>query len=549
MYRALIVDDQYFALLGLEQGIAWEELGIGEVCLAETAEQATECLRSREVNLLICDIEMPGRSGLELLEWTGRHCPDTLTIMLTCHADFEYAQRAIHHGAYHYLLKPVDYEQLQRVAVAALAEGDRRREHKRFELLMQEYRTRWEHQLPLLVERFWQDILGERASPLPQSLQRSMDTYGLRFLPEDRFTLVLLGLEKWKENLSARDEAIMEYALRNLAGELLLGGTEGVVFQDHAGLNIAILYERGERAGSGGRRSVDVLVMRCRRFQEEAERLLRCTLSIYLSPPTPLPNIVQAYTSLTDKEQRNTNRPRQIFVPSDDFALAKSEALSAAAPLPLFADWLTILELGETDELNRRIRQWFSDREGDAWSKESHWQFVHGILFIIHTVLGRKGLSAHDSKELRKLTDGGNYPKLRIALQDWTRECFEAAADLLKASNNVSSTVVSKISRYIRSRLDRDITREELAAHVYLNPAYLSRMFKKETGLSLSDAIIQERIQEAKRLLEKTELKITDIAGEVGYSSLGSFSNLFKRVVGVTPQQYRARMKTELRTT
>lgn len=112
---------------------------------------------------------------------------------------------------------------------------------------------------------------------------------------------------------------------------------------------------------------------------------------------------------------------------------------------------------------------------------------------------------------------------------------------LLQTSNNVSSATVTKIRQYIRSRLSEEITRDELAAYVYLNPAYLSRLFKKETGLSISDVIIQERLQKAKQLLEETELKITDIAEQVGYTSLGSFSNLFKRVVGTTPQQYRAR--------
>ena len=83
MYRILIVDDQYFALLGLQQGVNWNELGIADVNLAENVEQAVECLERHPVDLLICDIEMPGRSGLELLVWVSQHSPDTLTIMLT----------------------------------------------------------------------------------------------------------------------------------------------------------------------------------------------------------------------------------------------------------------------------------------------------------------------------------------------------------------------------------------------------------------------------------------------------------------------------------
>lgn len=219
--------------------------------------------------------------------------------------------------------------------------------------------------------------------------------------------------------------------------------------------------------------------------------------------------------------------------------------LLAVAPLSLFAEWSTIMELGELEELDRRVKQWFWSSEGNTWTKESHHQFIHGILFIIHTILAQKGLSIHKSAELKSLTDKESYPKHSDALQQWTRCCLKATVRLLTVSNKVSSAVVTKIRHYIRSRLNQEITREEMAAHVYLNPAYLSRLFKKETGLSLSDAIIQERIQEAKRLLEETEYKITDIAERIGYTSLGSFSNLFKRIVSVTPQQYRARKKRD----
>jgi two-component system response regulator YesN len=540
MYRILIVDDQYFALLGLQQGVNWSVLGVTHISLAENVEQALKVLRSTTVDLLICDIEMPGSSGLDLLAWVEQHSPDTFTIMLTCHADFEYAQRAIHHGAFHYLLKPVDYEQLKKVAGDALAEAGKQKEQKKFETLLQDYRRKWEHQLPILVERFWQDIISQRASLLLDSLQRSAQTCGLSIKPGDRYILVLLGLEQWKDNLSARDEAIMEYALRNLAGELLLLELEGVVFQDHTGLNLAIIYTKNEEISIS-----NVLNYNCRQFLNECERLLHCSLSIYISPTVLLPEIVSAYTYVTEREQHNLTRSRQVFMPVSTPSEKTMDQLYAAAPLSLFAEWSTIMELGELEELDRRVKQWFWNSEGNTWTKESHHQFIHGILFIIHTLLAQKGLSIHKSAELKSLTDKESYPKHSDALQHWTRCCLRATIRLLTVSNKVSSAVVTKIRHYIRSRLDQEITREDLAAHVYLNPAYLSRLFKKETGLSLSDAMIQERILEAKRLLEETEYKITEIAEHVGYTSLGSFSNLFKRVVSVTPQQYRARKKRD----
>lgn len=540
MYRVLIVDDQYFALLGLQQGVNWSALQVEDVCLAENVDQAIACLEQQTVDLLICDIEMPGRSGLELLAWVKQYSPGTLTIMLTCHADFEYAQRAIHHGAFHYLLKPVDYGELMKVASTALAEINKQKEQQQFEALIGDYRRKWEHQLPLLVERFWQDILSQRAAPALESLQISANTYDLDLQPDDRYFIALLGLEQWKENLSARDETIMEYALRNLAEELLLSGLEGTVLQDQIGHNLAVIYVRGDLNAVR-----HTLKQNCQTFLDTCERLLHCSLSVYISPGVLLPEILSAYTYVTEREQGNLNRSRQVFGP-DDSAYAKDKPLDAlplAAPIHLFGEWATILELGELEELERRVTLWFVNIGPDRWTSELHRQLIHGILFILHTVLAKKGLSAHASAELKTLMDKENYPKHSASLQNWAMDCLGAALRLLQTSHNVSSATVTKIRQYIRSRLSEEITRDELAAHVYLNPAYLSRLFKKETGLSMSDVIIQERLQKAKQLLEETELKITDIAERVGYTSLGSFSNLFKRMVGVTPQHYRARNK------
>jgi len=538
MYRVLIVDDQYFALLGLRQGVNWSALQVEEVRLAENVDQAVACLEQQAIDLLICDIEMPGRSGLELLAWVKQYSPGTLTIMLTCHADFEYAQRALYHGAFHYLLKPVDYEELMKISHEALSEISKQREQQQFEALIREYRQKWEHQLPLLVERFWQDILSQRAAPVLESLTISANTYNLDLQPGDRYFLALLGLEQWKENLSARDETIMEYALRNLAEELLLSGLGGAVLQDQVGHNLAIVYVRGDMNAV-----LHTLEQNCQTFLNTCEQLLHCSLSVYISPGVLLHEMMSAYTYVTEREQRNLKHSRQVFGPNDPAYDPPLDAMPLAAPMHIFGEWATILELGELEELERRVKLWFVSIGADRWTRELHRQLVHGILFILHTVLAKKGLSAHASSELKSLMDKENYPKHSSTLQNWAIDCLKAAMQLLQKSHNMSSAVVTKIRQYIRSRLSEEITRDELAAYVYLNPAYLSRLFKKETGLSISDVIIQERLQKAKQLLEETELKITDIAEQVGYTSLGSFSNLFKRVVGVTPQQYRARKK------
>lgn len=102
-----------------------------------------------------------------------------------------------------------------------------------------------------------------------------------------------------------------------------------------------------------------------------------------------------------------------------------------------------------------------------------------------------------------------------------------------------SLTIVSKIEEIIRQNLDKPITCEEIARQVFLNSEYLSRMFKKKTGKNLSNYIIELKMEEAKKQLETTEKSISSISIELGYGNFSHFSKCFRKVCGVSPQEYR----------
>jgi len=91
----------------------------------------------------------------------------------------------------------------------------------------------------------------------------------------------------------------------------------------------------------------------------------------------------------------------------------------------------------------------------------------------------------------------------------------------------------------MRNISDDGLSREEIAAHVYLNPDYLTRIFKKEIGMTISDFVVGERIELAKELLLKTDKHINSIASSIGYSNFSHFSRIFKKSTGRTPQEFR----------
>lgn len=103
----------------------------------------------------------------------------------------------------------------------------------------------------------------------------------------------------------------------------------------------------------------------------------------------------------------------------------------------------------------------------------------------------------------------------------------------------VKNGFVSELQDIIKQRFGERLTLDMLAKLVYVNPSYMSSVFKRHTGQTLVDYITEVRINEAKRLLATTNRNMGDIAAAIGLNSESYFAALFKRKVNMTPTQFR----------
>ncbi len=113
MFHLLIVDDEKIVADGLAKYIKWEDLGFNVVGIANNFEQAVQVLTKEKVHVLLSDIIMEGKSGLELIEYAIQINKDIKCIILSGHEDFSFAKSAIKLGVYDYLVKPIDFDELE----------------------------------------------------------------------------------------------------------------------------------------------------------------------------------------------------------------------------------------------------------------------------------------------------------------------------------------------------------------------------------------------------------------------------------------------------
>ena len=119
-------------------------------------------------------------------------------------------------------------------------------------------------------------------------------------------------------------------------------------------------------------------------------------------------------------------------------------------------------------------------------------------------------------------------------------EVSVAVFDLLGENEHVlSDRALQRVLDYIAGNLSGDLTLTRLAEVGGFNASYLSRLFKQNTKISISDYVYQKRMELAERLLAQTNRKIQDIGEEAGYPSAQSFARTFRSYAGISPAEYR----------
>lgn len=534
MRQLLIVDDERHAVRGIKAGVEWETLGISVVHEAYNIRTAKEIMSDSKIDVLICDIEMPQGNGFELLDWVKIHYPDTEAMFLTCHADFSYAQKAIQLGSCDYMLKPVLYPELAstvRRVLEKLAKAELEREKLQFADMYEHYYRLWESYQPMFMERFWQDLLSHSIPSTKEAIREALAKHNLAYEELPRYKPVLISVQRWYKELTTREEKIMEYALRNSFEEMILDKSGlGRIIQVRSGALLA-LVPIDEVNGGELKEKLDSYI-------EECNRYFFCDLCCYRGDGVPVEEICGKYEQLVELESHNVTRT------NEQIALSQCCECPEVAPLPVMSGWGEMLKLGCGKEMLQEIEQYLGEvkQSGQA---DARWLrgFYEDFLQMAHQVLHAKGLRAHQVFSATALMKRADAVTRSITdLSEWIGVLIKEVSGNLTVRDETQS-VVDKAKHYIAKHMSEELSREDIAGHVCLHPDYLARLFKKDTGLTISEYVLKERIALAKQMLAKTELPITSIAYELGYGNYSHFSKMFKKATSVGPQEYRKRQQ------
>ena len=527
MHRVMLIDDDVPMVRYLEKIIDWNELNCTIIATAGSSIRAIKEFEKTMPDLVITDIGLPQKDGIELATEFRLRKPDVRVLFLTCHEDFNYAKQALHLKADDYLIKdnltPEQLRQSVEKAVNNIKTMD--------DISVQvSYREELERHKDILKQSLLKQIkTGERAElavvtgkKLGINLEHPKFVIGLGLL--NHLSLV----KAYTQN----DLKLLRYAWYNIAQDVASRSNDAAIFQDDDGTLVFIWKMKSNLA-------VNV-------FDEIQEIIqeLRTKTKEYLK--------LETYYQFS-RQSTDLNGLGKLWKQLHTDSAAYYEDLEKA--------FQVISPGGEDSPLQPNPIRLLRERKDSILAAcESH-DFQQAELIWQEAASMAKQLAVEPSEWIADCSEMLRILEYQLGFmqeQDdfhtilrMTRRWSETTGLALFWMKNVTSASELKsssprepkmkiIEQYVHDHLSENISSVTLANHLYLNPSYFSRYFKKMAGVNFIDFVHEYKMKLAVQMLKNKEETVELVSMKLGYSDRTYFSKVFKKYNGVSPSELKS---------
>ena len=539
MLKILIADDEDRVCRLIEKLIDWEHLDISLVATAANGIEELELIQKYEPDIVITDIRMPGMDGLQVIERVVQLELPVNFIVVSGYKQFEYAYNALKYGVEDYLLKPIHKEELNKIlskiCMARLEKEKQVSDHEQMEkehklsqeiiqnkfiatLLSQENREVVE---PAIVnEKYHFSFSG----PVYQCYALSVDYERVEDVEKETaeglYRSVLKKIRKFLEEAEAAGQNVNGLIHNVVAGicEFRDEDIKEGVLQQELWNQLFEVIQKYSSSFSGYAVTMTVSAPFCD-FKESADRL-RDTFE-YLGSRLVLG--ANQLIRITGTGLSKEDSALTVNMKCEDSIKAAVEAL----------------DLKKFDYLLRDCFRMIGDEKPESY--RLYYKNVEQLIRVVFEAVDFDEISDTELEaekedlyaQIRKYAD-------KSSIRNYVLEYLNAFLKKYEASKrNQEKKPVRIVKDHIREHYKENISLEEMAKLVDLNPVYLSVLFKRSTGENFNDYLTNIRITKAKSMLKDTNETIAAIAEGVGYANAKYFSQLFSKVVGINPTVYR----------
>lgn len=547
MLKVLLVDDDYQVIKHLENLIDWNLCGFEIVGFAQDGKMAFKLIKDTSPDIIVTDIVMPGMDGIELIRCVKDAGICLKFIVLSFYSEHTYVREAMKLGAMEYLIKDeinpsVMLNVLNYVKSAiereSTEEDSRKKEreivNKSIELLRQETVKN----LLMGDYKSYEAVIQEFKR---LGINNSFNSAVVACFEIDKS--INMSSQFFETSKDLIDHNILEY----VSGILSTGSTAEVCKMEVNTYACIITFNK-----------VNSEMYRINKLFTDFSNIIRyvgekysMTISVGVSSLCcNLVEIPEYYKkSIMALKLKKFFKPGKILfyehfkIPNDEMVARETKKIISQ----IYAEINTQIDF---ENIRKILKEVSSNIKPDRISLENANQVILELILIFSLLAGKM-------EELTQKKSQKNFLLVSsIQYGDFFKDFFELIEKKLKKYEEEIKEYgffrketrweIKETIDYISNNYNKKVSLEKIAEKIGMSKTYLSKLFKKEMGVNIENFLLEYRMRIARELLRTSNLKIYEIAINLGFCSTQHFSHIFKKYQGMTPEAFKMNPPKEL---
>lgn len=527
--KVMILDDEYIILDGL-CSFPWESYGCHVAGSAQDGVEGLELAARLRPDIILSDIKMPGMDGLEFSKKIKREFPDTEIILLTGYDNFSFAQQALRIGVCEYLLKPVNFKEMQTV-VGKVCDRIRLRNKQKKDY--SEMRKKYQQALPIVKSKLLSDLIYGRLRD-KEDMKVRMELLNIRI---EQYVLVYARIQSQEKEKNDLELGLFDFVVCNICEEVLKKESIQVYSEtDTLGYCFVVVYPKV----FDGRDCVSHCVKACEDIQRNIKDIMQSDISfgIGLAQNDPYSMNMSYKQAVEACEQCAYMGEGASILEYTDIADIRMDMwnITDGEKRRLFSE----VARGNIETAKHFAEQIFEKCEDLDVMRYAAAELLISCFQYMGSESIKRGSAAHRTPIITESIEKIYSCHTRRELLDYLKKALSFLANQKKGVNqDRNQQMAQRILSYIEGNYAEDLSLDSLSEYFKISKTYINRLLKNHAGKSFLEILLECRLVKAEQLISENTYKIYEVAEMVGYHDLSYFIRVFKKKYGVTPNVYR----------
>jgi two-component system response regulator YesN len=539
MYKVLVIDNEPLIRKGLKNIIDWSFMGCNLIGEASNEKDGLVILKKQNPDIIIMDIKLPDNQGIETIKKIKKYSKNSKLIILSAYDNFDYIHKGLKYGAFDFILKPSNINEINGVIKRAVKEldidKDKEEEIKNLKLMFEKTK-------PKLIDKLIYDIIN-RINIDEKDILENIKNLDIEI---EKFMFLLVEIENKK--ITKQDKNKLHHYQNGVVNSF-----EDVLSESFNTKKVSI---NDKQFGfivqnyTGNSLINKEVYKNCKHITEMMNKFFDNKITVFISDEgNGALELSEKYNQCLDIMDYKYYIEDEPVISYKEVILNNNIDLNYKDLKKIHDTIIEAVKVSNTELIRDSVNEYLKtfskiDNCKDSLIEDNCFKLVEDLNDIDKMFLdGEYDINSANnylSKIKDHITDNlGNLNEIKSVI---VKYAIRITGKVNYFNNKKITLAMRNVIDYINENYYRQITLDNVAQQVYFSSYYVSRLFKKVLGKNFVEYLNEIRVEKAKELLKDVKYKAYEVADMVGIQNAHYFSKIFKKYTGMSPTKFREKM-------